>query len=239
MAMASRPTKRQREEQRRAAAEAAKAAMAQAARRRRFMVVGGAAVAIVAVVIVVIFVVANRPSTTPSSTAPLPTPAPAAGGGNPPWPAPSNPDANVAAAGLRLLSQEGAALHFHSHLDILVNGAPVAVPSGIGINEATQKISEMHTHDTTGVIHIEAPDTSHRYALGQLFAEWGVRLDATHLGALTTGAGKTLVAYVNGKPVQGDPARIELTPHEQLTLVYGDAGATPKVASSYSFPQGE
>jgi hypothetical protein len=228
------PTKKkQRDAERRAAAEAAKRSLAKAQRRKIIIFTAAAAVA-VAVTVLVIVTVGGSPR---HATA-LPAPVAAPGGGVPPWSAPATPDANVVGAGLRLLTQEGTALHFHDHLDILVNNSPVPVPADLGINVKSGRLSEMHTHDTTGVIHIEAPDTTRRYVLGQLFVEWGVRLDTDHIGDLATSNTKTLTAYVNGKPVTGDPAQIELTPHEELTLVYGDATATPHVASSYAFPPG-
>src|SRR5947209_3945435 len=75
----------------------------------------------------------------------------------PPWPAPSDPAARVAAAGLPMLGSEGSALHIHAHLDVIVDGRPVAVPALLGIDESAHQISPLHTHDETGVIHIESP----------------------------------------------------------------------------------
>jgi hypothetical protein len=89
------------------------------------------------------------------------------------------------------------------------------------------------------VLHIEAPDKTHTYVLGQLFAEWDVRLDATHIGSLTAGHGKQLTAYVNGKRVSGNPADIRLTRHEEIALVYGAPGAKVTVPKSFDFPPGE
>src|SRR5690349_2214049 len=128
----------------------------------------------------------------------------------PPWPAPAHPLAAAAVAGLRSNTMEGTVVHYHAHLDILVDGKPVVVPGNLGIDTTAGQLAEVHTHDATGVIHIEAPDKGHRYVLGQVCAEWDVRLDATHLGGLVAGNGKTLQAYVGGKPVSGNPARIEL-----------------------------
>jgi hypothetical protein len=234
----SRPTKKQRDDERRAAAAAAKLALAKSARRRKILL-GGVVAIVVAIVTALVVAGLTRPSHQSAHGSALPNPVEAPGGGNPPWSAPVDPDAKITGAELRLLNQEGTALHFHAHLDVLINGAAVPVPADLGINVKAQKISEMHTHDASGVIHIEAPDDTRRYVLGQLFAEWGVRLDASHVGDLATSSNKTLVAYVNGKPVTGDPAQIELTAHEQITLVYGDKGTTPNVASSYKFPAGE
>ena len=50
------------------------------------------------------------------------------------WPAPSDPLARAAAAGLVPETAEHLAFHVHAHLDVFIDGAPVVVPAGIGIN---------------------------------------------------------------------------------------------------------
>jgi hypothetical protein len=67
-------------------------------------------------------------------------------------------------------------------------------------------VAELHAHDTTGMRHIEAPTTSKRYVLGQLFTEWNVRLDATNVGGLKTDGTRTLTAYVPGLQAGLPPA---------------------------------
>jgi len=50
---------------------------------------------------------------------------------------------------------EQNAFHIHAHLDIFVDGEPFDVPADIGItNSCTYWL---HTHDLTGIIHIESP----------------------------------------------------------------------------------
>jgi hypothetical protein len=154
------------------------------------------------------------------------------------WPRPADTADRARAIGLSVAPMEGTALHFHTHLDILVDDRPVSVPAGLGIATSGQEMAELHTHDTTGILHVEAPTTGKRYVLGQLFTEWGLRLDATDLGGLKTGGGRTLTAYVDGRRQSGDPANIELAPHREIALVYGPASSRPKVASSYAFPSG-
>jgi hypothetical protein len=213
---------------------AARAAAIRAARRKKV----GTKVAIGAGVVAVAAAVAI-PLATHTSASNLPHPQPAARAVPPPWPAPVHPLANAKNAGLRVNSAETLAEHFHAHLDILVGGKPVTVPADIGIDTTQGQLAELHTHDTTGVIHIEAPDKKHRFVLGQVFAEWDVRLDATHLGGLTAGNGTSLRAYVDGKLAKGNPAGIELKPHEEIALVYGPSNAKVKVPSSYQFQPGE
>lgn len=156
----------------------------------------------------------------------------------PPWPAPADATAAVHKAGLPMLSSEGAVEHIHAHLDVIVNGKQVPVPAGIGVDRQAGSISPLHTHDDSGVIHIESPEKV-PFSMGQLFTEWQVALSGKHIGGLQAGQGKTLRAYVNGKPVSGNPAAITIGAHDEIALVYGKAGATPKIPKSYDFPQGE
>jgi hypothetical protein len=78
------------------------------------------------------------------------------------------------ALGLPALSSEGTVLHIHAHLDLFVNSKRMPVAGGIGINQGSQFISPLHSHDATGVIHVES-STKERFTLGQVFAVWGVR----------------------------------------------------------------
>ncbi|MCZ4102792.1 MULTISPECIES: hypothetical protein [Streptomyces] len=186
-------------------------------------------------------VVANGGSGGSGGKASGPLPAPVAFGSAtalPPWAAPADASAGAKAAGMKVSAMEGTVNHFHAHLDVIVDGKPVPVPANLGIDQAAQAMSELHTHDASGVLHIEAP-AHRRYILGQLFNEWAVHLDAQQVGGLKAGAGKELTAYVDGKKVAGDPASIELTAHREITLVYGAANASVKVPSSYDFPNGE
>lgn len=157
----------------------------------------------------------------------------------PPWSLPANTSDAAKAVGLRVGPMEGTAAHFHSHLDISVNGQPIAVPANIGVDPASGQMSELHTHDERGVLHVEAPTADGRYTLGQVFTEWQVRLDAEGIGGLDNSNTDSLRAYVDGKRFQGDPATIQLTAHRQISLVYGPRDATDDPAASYAFEQGE
>ncbi|MGE5541095.1 MAG: hypothetical protein ACM3TU_02315 [Bacillota bacterium] len=171
----------------------------------------------------------NKPS---ASVAPLATEAP--------WPAGEETlQARLAAAGLPALSQEGNALHIHQHLDILVHGKKIDVPPEIGVHESAPPfIAPIHTHDTTGIIHVESP-TVETYTLGQFFEVWGVRLTESCLGGYCADATNTLRVYVNGKPYTGDPAALALDAHQEIVMTYGTSAEEPSpIPSSYSFPEG-
>lgn len=157
----------------------------------------------------------------------------------PPWPVPADTAAAAQALGLDVARMEGTVNHFHAHLDITVDGKPVEVPPNIGIDQTSGAMSELHTHDSSGILHIEAPTADQRYTLGQLFGEWRVRLTATSMGGLQDDGSKTLRAYVDGKRFTGNPADIELLSHEEVALVYGPADSPGQPPASYDFPSGE
>ncbi|MEO3746538.1 hypothetical protein [Plantactinospora sp. B5E13] len=231
---------------RKARAEAARKAMEHARRRERrahrlFWGVGGGLVAVLLVAVALV-VVLNRPGHAADNAAEpaIPTTAPSTAQGRtdqPPWSLPADPTARVQAAGLPMLGTEGTVEHIHAHLDVIVDGKPVTVPAEIGIDEAGGGISPLHTHDTTGVLHVESPVKAD-FSLGQFFTEWQVALSQNQLGGLTAADGKTLRAYVNGKPYTGDPAGIVLHAHDEIALVYGTPDQQANPPSSYAFPAG-
>ena len=93
----------------------------------------------------------------------------------PSWSRPADPMSLAREAGLMPDTKEYLTYHVHAHLDVFVNGHPVEIPAGIGIeitDPAVEKfgsgyggipeegceqvcISPLHTHDPDGVIHIE------------------------------------------------------------------------------------
>jgi hypothetical protein len=153
----------------------------------------------------------------------------------PPWPAPAPGEvpALVAAAGLPLLQKEATDAHLHAHLDILVDGRAVPVPAEIGIG--AQALSPLHTHDATGVVHIEAPHAE-RFTVGQLFNERNVRLSRSCLGGLRADRGHQLRTFSNGAPVSGDPAQLASAAHEEIAIVYAPIDHPVTPPSSDPFP---
>lgn len=207
---------------------------------------------------------ASQPSTSAGSSAPGSTPSPVAtytappatlpvAGATvpmstdpPPWAPPAviangaNSAAYVAAAGLPYAA-EMLTVHYHAHLDINVDGKAVMVPVYLGWvakGQNLQGLSPLHTHDNSGVIHIENSVPAD-FVLGQVFTEWGVRFSASCLGPFCAGNGKVLEVFTNGKRYDGDPTRLVLTKHLEITVEYGDAGKLPAPPASYNFPKGE
>lgn len=155
----------------------------------------------------------------------------------PPWAVPTDAAAAVRAAGLPMLSEEGNVMHIHAHLDVSVDGQPVVVPGGIGIGGSSQGISPLHTHNASGVIHIESP-VNRAYTLGEFFTEWDVSLSPDNVGGLRVGDGKTLRVFVNGAQVTGNPAAVIIHAHDEIAVIYGNPQSAGSIPSRYEFPSG-
>ena len=172
-----------------------------------------------------------------------------------PWSAPDNPMELTCAAGLVPENAEFLQYHVHAHLDVFVEGKPVLVPAGIGIDldnpdtiadkgdngliigaglkqECSKPcISPLHTHDLSGLLHTETEKPSPNQ-LGQFFTEWAVRLTPDCVGAYCKP--KTPIKiYVDGAVETGDPSDIELSDRREIAIVIG----TPPAKIPMEFPR--
>jgi hypothetical protein len=158
-----------------------------------------------------------------------------------PWPANVGQlHARLAAIGLPALGAQGTRLHIHQHLDVFVKGRRVTVRAGIGIGIQGLRVffSPLHTHDSTGVVHVESPVVK-TFSLGQFLAVWGVRFTPSCLGGYCTGGANKLRVYSDGKLVTGDPRVLPLEEHEEIVIAYGTKAELPKsIPSRYPFSAG-
>jgi hypothetical protein len=131
-------------------------------------------------------------------------------------------------------------LHVHAHLNIFVGDAQKLLAAGIGIGPPLQSdhnfvyggscFSWLHTHDQTGIIHIESP-VDRTFTLGNFFDIWGQPLTPNQVGP-NKGA---VTAFVDGEPFTDDPATMPLAAHGVLQL---DVGDPVQPFQPYTFPDG-
>jgi hypothetical protein len=142
--------------------------------------------------------------------------------------------------------------HVHSFLGIIINKRQIALPDGTGMKDPEGDITfagfpnwteyvgpggcyyYTHTHDASGVIHIESPENISRsksiYTLGNYFDVWGRPLSTTQIGPYTG----TVRAYVAQVPLKtpeiqrsayvlysADPRTIPLYSHTTTWLEIG------------------
>ena len=134
-------------------------------------------------------------------------------------------------------AQEYATFHVHTHLALFDNGKQMQVPSFIGFapNLAGGCLYWLHTHDSSGIIHIEAPDINPPqggpYTLGMFFDVWGQSLHRNNVAGFVG----PVTAYVNGTKYDGDLHSIPLRAHQQIVLEVGSPVVPPP---NYVFPLG-
>ena len=137
--------------------------------------------------------------------------------------------------GIKCQGTEQLAYHIHQHLFILVDGNPQTVPAYIGIPGGPilpKCIYWLHTHDDSGIIHVESPVEA-LYTLGQFFDIWGQPLNSSEVANhhVTGGA---LKVFVDAKTYSGDPRDIPLKAHTRIVLEIGKQVPPP----TYEFPAG-
>jgi len=113
----------------------------------------------------------------------------------------------------------------YAHVSIIMNGEPQAIPGNIGASPTsnTHCFYTLHTHNSSGKVHITPQGTDGTFTLGQFFAIWKQTLSDTN------------VAGISGLPVEifitdgttttkvdaADWANIELKDHREVTISLG------------------
>jgi hypothetical protein len=220
--MSNQQTKQEKRRERREERRLQREAQLRAERRKRYLTFGGIAVAVAVVLAVtVVFYLSH------SASAGTQTQAANSSVNSQSTPASSTSQAlsPLALDNIDCNGTEQLTYHVHAHLSLYINGSPVTVPAYIGIDNTNQCFYWLHTHDVSGIIHIEAPQPG-SYKLGTFFHLWDQRF--SQLGypqQLNQSAGWKV--YVNGKPYSGDFHDIALTPHMLITMAYNTPKAQP------------
>lgn len=132
--------------------------------------------------------------------------------------------------------------HVHAYLGIIVNGSWLADPTAIGMVDpgpASQGFVDtaqcfywIHTHDSSGYIHMESPNaapiSSSEFTLGNVMDVWGMPLSMTQFGPWS-GVVRIFIARVPAGTLTvpssayteytgGDPDSIPLYSHEVVWI---------------------
>jgi hypothetical protein len=135
--------------------------------------------------------------------------------------------------GIRCDTMEGSVLHIHQHLAILDHGKAVAIPSDVGRPLIAGCLYWIHTHTPDGIIHIESP-TFKSFTLGELFDVWGEPLTRTGVAGAKPKKGERVAVWVDGRPYAGDPRKIDLTNHLDVTIDVGPPYAKPSPFTAWN-----
>jgi hypothetical protein len=227
--------KEQKEKLRQERIERERAAQAAADRRRRLQIGGGVGILAVIVAVVVVIIVSSGGGSNSSTASTAGTKSRGDTGvpagaqvGLQDGPAPWKPEYSFLAqrlAAFNFPQQTDIGYHVHAQLNVYINGKQTTVPANLGIDPQGRFISPIHTHDTSGVVHMESTKY-YPFTLGEFINVWGVYFTNNQLGAYKTGNGNVLQLWVDGKQI-ADPVNYKMKPHDVMILGYGKPGSFP------------
>lgn len=100
--------------------------------------------------------------------------------------------------------------HIHPTIEIKTNGMKETVSGNIGLTSTCMR--EVHTHDASGVIHIEAVTVGREFGINHFFTVWGKSMDRE---------GMTRVVRVNGSELSGDAlAQYRMKDRDRIEVLY-------------------
>jgi hypothetical protein len=147
--------------------------------------------------------------------------------------------------------------HVHAYFGLIVNGKQIAIPSAVGlmgpsdvtngfINKA-KCFYYIHTHDSSGIIHIEDPQklpySAQKYTMSSVLKVWGVPYSTTSFGPFK---GKMHV-FVGNVPTVGETKvtkyalftgglqNVKLYSHTAVWVVIGEEYASAKKLPAVNF----
>lgn len=205
-------------------------ALAKTRHRRRIVTIGLGAIVGLAVVVSLVLAIVHSASSPPSASASASNSAPTSQTAAlpgiqataPPW-APTYDGLPQRIAGLGFPPNGDESFHIHALLHVFVKGQAFPVAANVGVTRGIE--SPLHTHDTSGIIHIEAGQPF-PFKLSDFFAIWGVKFSATQLGDLKNHGEDSVQVYVNGQKVNDGPGHV-LAAHDNIVVAYGALGSFP------------
>ncbi len=111
---------------------------------------------------------------------------------------------------------QNIALHWHAKLDIIIDGEPISIPGNIGVG--TSYMRPIHTHDSSGELHIEGP-CQRDFTLGDFFDIWEKTFNEECILDSCVDENHTLTLYVNGVE-SNEFENLVLRDDQEIQLIY-------------------
>lgn len=127
-------------------------------------------------------------------------------------------------------SLEQSTVHYHVYLAMYINGTQSPLPSQVGIAPDGSCLYWLHTHDSSGIIHIESP-ANRTFTFGNFLDEWSQHFSSLGFPSQLNSANWQV--WVNGKAYSGDMHNIVLKAHDIITLAYNSPNVKP--VTSYNW----
>ncbi len=112
----------------------------------------------------------------------------------------------------------------------------MALPTRTGIKPSC--LYWVHTHDRSGIVHIEAPaEHAHDvFHLADLFGVWRRPLDSSQVGDHKLASDEKLKVYLDGSAWDGAPGDVPMAEHRTIDIVVSRGAAFTYQA--FAWPDG-
>ena len=97
-------------------------------------------------------------------------------------------------------------IHTHPYLVIEIAGTNVTIPAGVGILDGETVFEPIHTHDASGLLHVELSQSdasSHNYTLGDFFTIWNYTARSVGVSESPTMGGRVLPVEFSSTDILG------------------------------------
>ncbi|GEM_PF-5245172 len=112
--------------------------------------------------------------------------------------------------------QPGSKGHYHAKISITQDNEPITIPARIGI--VKQCIHPIHTHDTSGIIHIDYP-TYKEFNLGDFFDMMGYVFDDQQIGSIKKSDRYSFKILVNGREARANYRNVTIHKDDSIQLL--------------------
>ncbi|MGH2963344.1 MAG: hypothetical protein ACRDL3_14310 [Solirubrobacterales bacterium] len=129
-------------------------------------------------------------------------------------------------AGVPTMSDPAAGgAHIHPRLAVYLRGEQVPIPVNVGIDPSrpAEMMAGLHTHDSSGVIHVE---NAAEPTLGQFFEIWGVPLSPEQLGPHAASGSEEVRMWVDGQASR-DFGDLVLEDGQEIVVAHGSERELP------------
>jgi hypothetical protein len=118
--------------------------------------------------------------------------------------------------------------HIHPSLEINISGENMTIPANIGVSPTC--MNSLHTHDDTGLIHVEAPE-KRDFTLADFFAVWNKEFSRNQILDAKVDANTEIVMTVNGTP-SNEYENLVLKDGDKIVISYQKKGAAVNIPFS-------
>lgn len=112
-------------------------------------------------------------------------------------------------------------MHIHPRVEIYNGEEKVAIPAEIGI--ASECMKAVHTHDSSGELHLEYP-SQHDFVLGDFFANWGQPFSKDQILDFKADAEHQVTLEVDGQ-MSEDYGNLILKDNQNIVIRYQRIGS--------------